>query len=154
MQESTILSAVDIMIRTERMHKQLIVSTVDRFGIHRTEHMILMHVSRSDRLHSQKSLAEHIGVSSAAITGALKKLEKDGYVKRVQGSDNRYNEVEITDSGKKIVEESKALFSEIDTSLFMGFSEEELRGYIRYLEKINENIKRRLPVSNERRCNK
>ena len=140
MNESKIFSAVNTMIRTDRMHKHLLDSNVGKIGIHRTQHRILMYISRNNKLGSQKSLAEHIGISAAAITGALKKLEQDGYIKRAQGSDNRYNEVQITDLGKKAVEDTRALFSELDTSLFEGFSDDELDGYIYYLEKIQNNI--------------
>ena len=140
MNENRIFSAVNTMIKTDRMHKHLLDSNVGKIGIHRTQHRILMYISRNNKLGSQKSLAEHLGVSAAAITGALKKLECDGYIKRAQGSDNRFNEVEITDLGKKAVEDTKQLFSALDTSLFEGFTDEELDGYIYYLEKIQKNI--------------
>lgn len=140
MTNSKISSAISIMIKTDRMHKQLIDSAVSSMGLHRTHHMILMHVSKNNRLKSQKILADHIGVTQAAITGALKKLEKDGYICRVQGEDNRYNEIELTETGKKVVEKTRALFSNVDTSLFEGFSDDELDGYIAYLEKIQKNI--------------
>lgn len=152
MTESKISSAVNTMIQTDRMHKHLLDTTVSSIGIHRTHHRILMYIARNNRLDSQKALADHIGVSPAAITGALKKLERDGYVKRVQGSDNRYNEVEITEAGKKVVEDSRALFTSVDMSLFDGFTEEELDEYIAILGKIQCNIKKRLPCASEGRC--
>ena len=152
MTESKISSAVNTMIQTDRMHKHLLDTTVSSIGIHRTHHRILMYIARNNRLDSQKALADHIGVSPAAITGALKKLERDGYVKRVQGSDNRYNEVEITEAGKKVVEDSRALFTSVDMSLFEGFTEEELDEYIAILGKIQCNIKKRLPCASEGRC--
>ncbi len=152
MTESKISSAVNTMIQTDRMHKHLLDTTVSSIGIHRTHHRILMYIARNNRLDSQKALADHISVSPAAITGALKKLERDGYVKRVQGSDNRYNEVEITEAGKKVVEDSRALFTSVDMSLFDGFTEEELDEYIAILGKIQCNIKKRLPCASEGRC--
>ena len=141
MQDNTIVSAVNQMIKTVRMHKQLIDSKVANICIHRTAHRILMHIAKNDRLESQKALAEHIGITPAAITGELKKLEKEGYIKRVHGNDNRYNTVEITDEGKKVVEETRTLFSEIDNAMFSDFTEEELETYIKALEKIQNNIK-------------
>lgn len=143
MTEDKIFSAVNIMIQTDRMHKQLIDSSVADIGIHRTQHRILMHIARNNKLDSQKSLADHISVTPAAITGALKKLEQGGYIRRVQGADNRYNEVVITESGKRIVRETRELFMGIDRALFEGFTEDELDGYISYLEKIQKNIKKR-----------
>ena len=145
MEGTKISSAVNIMIKTERMHKHLFDHTVMGIGIHRTQHRILMYIARNKRLGSQKVLAEHIGVTPAAITGAIKKLEADGYVRRTQGSDNRFRELELTESGQAIVEKTRELFLDMDTSLFDGFSEEELDGYIAYLEKIQINIRKRMP---------
>ena len=144
MNEEKISRAVNIMIQTDRMHKHLFDSNVSKIGIHRTQHRVLMHIARHGKLESQKSLAEHIGITPAAITGVLKKLESDGYIERVQGSDNRYNEVKMTERGRAVVEESFLLFLRLDTSLFAGFSDEELDGYIYCLEKIQNNIRKNL----------
>ena len=152
MTESKISSAVNTMIQTERMHKHLLDSTAGSISIHRTHHRILIYIARNNPLGSQKALADHIGVSPAAITGALKKLETDGYIKRVQGSDNRFNSVEITEAGRELLESTKARFIAVDTSLFEGFSDDELDGYFSMLEKIQSNIKKRLPGAMEGRC--
>ncbi len=152
MTEHKISSAVNTMIQTERMHKHLLDSAVSSIGIHRTHHRILIYIAHNNPLDSQKALADHIGISPAAITGALKKLENDGYIKRVQGSDNRFNVVEITDEGKMLIENTRALFISVDTTLFEGFTDEELEEYISILEKIQCNIKKRLPDASEGRC--
>ena len=141
MEENKYFTAVINMFRTHKMHKQLLDMQVSDFGMCNTQHRILMHIARNKKLDSQKSLAEHFGVTPAAITGALQKLEKDGYIKRIQGTDNRYNEVEITESGRRIVEETKVQFSEIDRRIFENFSADEIEQYTSYLERIQENIK-------------
>ena len=145
MEGTKVSSAVNIMIKTERMHRHLFDHTVMGIGIHRTQHRILMHIARKEKLGSQKSLADHIGVTPAAITGAIKRLEADGYVRRTQGADNRYREIELTEAGRCIVERTREMFLDMDTSLFDGFTEEELDGYIEYLEKIQSNIRKRMP---------
>lgn len=150
MNEEKISSAVNIMIKTDRMHKHLLESEVSKIGLHRTQHRILMHIARHGKLLSQKSLAEHIGITPAAVTGLLKKLEQDGYIERVQGDDNRYNEVKVTELGKRVVEDSFKMFSQLDTSLFEGFSDSELDGYIRCLTKIQENIRKRIEGTEEK----
>ena len=149
MNQEKISSAVNIMIQTDRMHKHLLDTNVSKIGLHRTQHRVLMHIARHGKLFSQKSLAEHIGITPAAITGVLKKLEHDGYIERVQGDDNRYNEIKVTELGKSIVEESFLLFTRLDTSLFEGFSDSELDGYIEYLEKIQQNIRKNLDSAPE-----
>ncbi|MBO5907857.1 MAG: MarR family transcriptional regulator [Clostridia bacterium] len=136
--------AVEMMIRTDHMHRAMIDGRVREIGIHRTQHRILMHLARCGMLPSQKELAERLDITAAAVTGALKKIERDGYIERKLGHDNRYNELEITDKGRALVERTRALFSEADVSMFDGFSDGELESYIACLEKLEGNIKRNM----------
>ncbi len=128
-------------MKINREHKHLIDSQVTKIGIHRTQHRILMHLAREGDLPSQKKLAEIFEITPAAITGALQKLEKDGYIERKIGSDNRFNEVTITEKGKEIVEITRELFAEADNALFTGFSDEELTVFSAFLERIIANVK-------------
>ena len=130
MQEKNLFRAIDVMIRTNHMHKALIDSRVRTLGIHRTQHRILMHLARHERLPSQKELAEHLDITPAAVTCALKKIENDGYVERTLGHDNRYNELRITEKGRALVTQTKELFCEADSAMFEDFSDEELESYI------------------------
>lgn len=135
------MRAVEMMIRTDHMHRALIDSRVHEIGVHRTQHRILMHLARHEHLPSQKELAEHLDITPAAVTGALKKMERDGYIERTLGQDNRFNEIRITEKGRDLVKLTRRLFSEADMSVFEGFSEEELSSYLRFLEKMQENMR-------------
>lgn len=142
MSETKLSQAINMMIKTDHMHKSLIDSRVGALGIHRTQHRILMHLAKHDKLPSQKELAEHLNVTPAAVTGALKKMEKDGYVERTLGQDNRYNELRITEKGRELVIKTRRLFCEADASMFEGFTDEELDTYISCLERLQANIKK------------
>lgn len=142
MEEKNAFTAVNMLIRTNRMHKRLLDSTVcANIGLHRTQHIILMHLAKEKFLTSQKALAEHLNITAAAVTGALKKLEAGGYIERkAVCGDNRYNEITITELGRRVVEDSRAMFQKIDKSLFEDFSDVEILEFIGYLEKIQNNI--------------
>lgn len=142
MSESKLSRAIDMMVKTDHMHKALIDSRVHTLGIHRTQHRILMILARHDKLPSQKELAEYLNVTPAAITIALKKIENDGYVEKTLGQDNRYNELRITEKGRELVKKTRKIFTEADESMFVGFTDEELDSYISCLERLQENIKK------------
>lgn len=142
MTDTKLSKAIDMMIRTDHMHKALIDSRVRTLGIHRTQHRILMHLARHDKLPSQKELADCLDVTPAAITVTLKKIEKDGYVEKTLGQDNRYNELRITEKGRELVKKTKKIFSEADSSMFEGFTDDELDTYVSCLEKLQENIRK------------
>lgn len=129
------------MISTNKMHKMAIETVVDDIGIGRGRHQILMHLARAERFSSQKELAEHLGITQAAVTMALSKLERDGLIKRESGADNRFNEIIITDRGRDIIEHSRNHFTEVDSDTFANFTEEELMLFSKCLDKMQENLK-------------
>lgn len=140
MERNEYFSCMDLLIKINRRHKKLIDRSIStEIGLHRTQHIILMKLSDQGTLPSQKDLAEHIGVSAAAISGALKKLEDDGYIERKIGEDNRFNKIEITERGIECVSKTKKIFAEIDKSMFDGFDKSELELLIQLLERMNNN---------------
>ena len=69
--DEKITRAVDMMIRTEKMRRTLFDGIVKEIGIHRTQHRMLMHISRCGTLTSQKALAELLGITPAAVNKTL-----------------------------------------------------------------------------------
>ena len=147
MADTKLTQAIDMMIKTDRLHRTLIDSRVRDIGIHRTQHRILMQLAREGKLPSQKELADRLDITPAAVTGALKKIEQDGYIKRTSGHDTRFNEIKITEKGRALVALTKELFSKADASMFEGFSDEELDTYISCLEKFQANIRKQMENS-------
>ena len=142
MNESKLSTAINMMIKTDHMHRAMIDARVGNLGIHRTQHRILMHLAKHEKLPSQTELAKHLDITPAAVTGALKKIEQDGYVERTLGHDNRYNELRITDKGREIVKQTRMMFCQVDSSVFDGFTDEELDTYIACLEKLQANMRK------------
>ena len=67
MEENKIFLAVNAMMRTHRMHKQLIESNVSKIGIHSTHHRILMHTPQNGQgFKFNSSLISHPPRSSAS----------------------------------------------------------------------------------------
>ena len=125
-----------------RMHRATVDMRMSATGIHRSQHMILMYLYKNNEKISQKDIAKHFEISAAAVAVSLKKLEAGGYIERnCSKNDNRYNEIQITDKGKDIVDFSHSLFEEIDTQTFDGINEQEKQTLVNLLDKIRSNLK-------------
>lgn len=132
---------VDTVIRINHMHRNVCDAYIDSIGIHRHQHMVLVKLSRGEKITSQKALADAFGISPAAITVILKKLEKAGYISRAcSETDNRYNEIRITEAGLALVQESQKIFSGIDAVMLEGFSPEEVEQMTELLLRVKENL--------------
>lgn len=124
-----------------RDHKSVIDQYLNDTRLHKSQHRLLMCLSNLGKNVSQRDLAEHLNITPAAVAVTLKKLDKDGIItKKTSEEDNRFNEVELTDKGKKIVKESQKIFQCIDERIFDGFSEEELVQLESYLDRVQKNI--------------
>ena len=143
MDQSLMDSVVRATLRVNRHHRQLIEERVRDIGFHRTAHMTLMHLARTDKSPSQKELAERFSITPAAVTGIIKNLERDGYITRSVGKDSRVNEISITPLGREVVERSREAFYSIDCAMFAGFTDEELSAYLSVMERIESNLMRK-----------
>jgi len=137
---------VSSLMKTERMHKTVVDSRISALGIHRGQHSILREIARAERnpdgkALSQKDIAQRFGVSAAAVAMMMKKMEAEGYITRnMSSSDNRFNELHLTELGHSILSQSHEIFHEIDAATYDGISEEDLEIFLRCLSKMQENL--------------
>ncbi len=133
--------AVHRYICVSHLHHSAIEGRVSRLGFHHSQHRTLMHLARYEHIPSQKELANAMGISPAAVTATLKRLEGDGYIARtITDTDNRRNEIRITESGRRTVEESRAIFEAVDTAMFADFSDSELAVFTALLDRLQANL--------------
>lgn len=126
--------------RADRAFKRAIEWRVKDTGVYRSQHRLLMHLSRQPNC-SQVELAEQLEVSPSAIAVSIKKLEKGGYIRReTDESDNRVHQVTITQKGEQIIQKSITMFRETERQMFQGFSDEEMEKLAELLERIYQNL--------------
>ncbi len=140
--DSPYMNAVRLLIRVMRRHHACVERRIGDLGIHHGQHRMLMQLARHEGdVPSQKELAEIMGISPAAVTATLKKLEREGYISRsMTDEDNRRNEIRITEKGLSKVTESRAVFEATDTEMFAGFTPEEIATFISFMERLDRNL--------------
>ena len=145
-EKNSLCCAVASLMKTERMHKTVVDSRISALGIHRGQHSILRESARAEKnpdakALSQKDIAQRFGVSAAAVAMMMKKMEAEGYITRnMSTTDNRFNELHLTELGYSMLSQSREIFHEIDAATYNGISEEELTVFMRCLEKMQENL--------------
>lgn len=130
------------VMKVSHLHRTTVENYMNRcnMGISPAQHRILITIAHNNRV-NQKELAKMLEVSPATVTICLKKLVKENYIKKESlENDNRYNILEVTEKGKKIIDKSVKSISEIDNKMFDNFSEEELRIFSGYLNRIYNNL--------------
>ena len=142
MPESPYMETVHVFLRIMRRHHACVERRIGDLGIHHSQHRMLIYLTHhTGEIPSQRELAEVLGVSPAAVTTTLKRLEKEGYISRsITDEDNRRNEIRITEKGRTKVAESRVIFESVDTAMFEGFTEDEMETLIHFMERIDRNL--------------
>ena len=126
---------------TDRLHHCCIEKYVQKLGIHRNQHMMLMYLSR-EQVESQKEIAEKFHISTAAVANTLKSLEKSGYILRVVCEDDtRKNVISITEKGRQVIDASQKHFDFVDNSMVDGITRAQLDEFYKILEIFQANLK-------------
>jgi DNA-binding MarR family transcriptional regulator len=113
------------------------------FGLTEAQFDILMMLeTQSDNgLLSQTELGHMLLVNRSNVTGLVDRVEQAGWVRRVpDGIDRRINLVEITESGRKILNNTKNVYMKRIEEITSVLSENEKRLLVEILEKIRKKI--------------
>ncbi len=134
-------SVCSLFRQTDRMHRNLFEkATAKAFGIHRSQHMVLMCISQNNQV-SQNEIAQLMKISPAAASVTVKKLEFGDYIERRTGNnDSRKNIVVLTEKGKTVVDKTHKIFCEIDNKMIEGVSQRELEIFGTCLERMQKNL--------------
>lgn len=90
---------------------------------------------------SLKDIGELLGKEKSTITTLVNKLQKQGYVDKVKGQEDRRNTyVCLTEKGKEIESKFREISTEVQNTAYRNFTEEEKKELLRLLKKLNQNF--------------
>ena len=88
-----------------------------------------------------KTIAERCGLAITSLTTMLERMEKSGLIIRQQDSgDKRKILIFLTDKAKALKEDYDAVSDRMSAIFYQGFTEEEIRNFEEYLERIRLNL--------------
>ncbi len=141
MEENRPRETMGRLMKVNRLHRSVVEKRFKELGVHRTQHMMLVYISKSESPPSQKQLAEHFDVTPAAIAMSLKKMEKNGLIERTASKgDNRVNVVQLSEKGKSVLDQTRELFKVMDETAIQGISCEEFEILNSALDRMTVNL--------------
>ena len=140
MRTDQIRENIDVLIHTMRLHHRIVEKRIDGLGVHHSQHRMLMRLACLGKSASQKDIASAMDVSPACVARTLKHLRAAGLIDKAEGADGRCNEISILPEGRRLVEDSLAVFRQIGAEMYEGISGEELAQLSELLRRIQGNL--------------
>lgn len=128
--------------KTDLLLTSFIKSKLDPFNLAPEQNLIMLLLWEKDGL-SQNQVVEKLGKDKTNVARMCSNLEKKGFIKRVNCSDDRRSvKLYLSPLGKELGEKVIPIAEESNSTLCKGISEEELILFDRILTKISENIRK------------
>jgi DNA-binding MarR family transcriptional regulator len=113
---------------------------LDQTGMFRGQGMLLKILVHHDGI-THSEIAERLEISPAAVTKVIKRLEEQNMLKRQPDpKDDRISRVFIQPEGKRMADNIRNIFIQLDERMFQGFSEEELEQLHGFLLRMQSNL--------------
>jgi DNA-binding MarR family transcriptional regulator len=101
--------------------------------------MMLRHQGGTEGL-SQARLSELMVVGRANVTGLVDRLERDNLIRRTDTKDRRYNIIQLTDKGQKLLDKIEPSYTKEVFRLMGSFTKQDLKELTRLLEKARKRF--------------
>ncbi len=132
------------ILRLYSMHKKVSFRRFADLGLSQGQPKVIEILLYNDGC-AQKMLAELCGIQPATLSCLLKKMERDGLVRREPGtlsSGVHIMHVNLTDEGRHLAERILISEDEVENVCFSGFTEDEKAAFISSLDRILCNLKK------------
>lgn len=110
-------------------------------GISDTVQNILYVLCGNDNRCLQSDICRQSGINRQTINSAIHKLEKDGIIRREQGS-GRNTVICLIEAGRAFAETRACVLFEIEDNIFNEWAEEDQQEYVRLMQKFHDSLKR------------
>ena len=90
---------------------------------------------------TQGEIAEFLYISAASVATSCKRLEQEGLLeRRVDPVNRRKNQLFVTEEGKELTLQKRAMLDRVNALAFAGIDEEDARAFARVLDKMMDNL--------------
>ena len=108
-----------------KLHRQRADELLTKIGLHVGQEMLLAALWDNEGI-TQTELAERMMIQAPTLTNSLRRLERDGFVKRSADlEDQRISRVYLTEKGHSLKEAIQEKWGQLEEESFGGFSVEE-----------------------------
>lgn len=101
--------------------------------------MLLRHQGAGEGL-SQARLSELMQVNRPNVTGLVDRLEREGLVRRTAAADRRYNIIQLTDKGERLLDKADGAYGREVQAVMGALSKSELAALIKACGKLRGNL--------------
>lgn len=128
------------LFRINKLYTEKSNHNLKEFNVTRSDMSFLFKLNEMGET-TQKDLAESRNLNNATVTRALERLEKKGFVKRVDDEkDKRKKNVFLTHEGKRIINKILKKHNSYKKEIFKDFNENEFHNLMTLLDKLLFNL--------------
>ena len=138
MSENLSLKAFVVLMKASKSLQEVTKDDISNHGMRMSDFEILEALYHKDKL-TVREVSEAVLINTGSITYVIDKLEKKGLIERSNCKDDRrVVYIQITDEGKKLMDNIFPAHQRVIEELFEGISEEDKDTVIKVLKQVGK----------------
>ncbi len=134
-------SMIDSLYINRGLYYALFVPVCSKYKLTMTEMLVLLYLAKNQQCDTASGIVDRLKITKSHISASVRDLEERGYLQgSYMGHDRRTIHLRLCDEAAKIVREGNQVQQEFLSVVSRGFSEEEIKTFGGYLERINANV--------------
>ncbi|MDC3418260.1 MarR family winged helix-turn-helix transcriptional regulator [Aquibacillus salsiterrae] len=121
--------------QTTRFLSKVVNERLQKHGIFQSQWMILYCIKKFGPM-TQTEIWKYLNVEAPTVTRTLTKLERNGWIVRQKGKDQREKIVDLTDKAKSEITEIETTIDTFESEMLKGLSPEECEQLSNLLAKV------------------
>jgi DNA-binding MarR family transcriptional regulator len=133
--------SVGFLIRDTMMHSQIVLrSRIQSYNLSTAQYYLLRVLWEEEGL-SQRELSQRVCTTEPTTQSALLRMEKQGFVKRVQNKkDRRANHIYLTRKGRNLEAKLIPFAMNVNELASNGISKKDIKAFMKTIQKIRANF--------------
>jgi DNA-binding MarR family transcriptional regulator len=125
---------------------------LESIGLHPAQGMILFRLWKEEGI-PQRALAQAMHITPPTACATLQRMERDGWIERRRDElDQRVLRVYLTDAARRLRQEAKAMFAELDKEMTSLLTEQEHKILKQSLLKVHNYLLQTESAGGDRAC--
>lgn len=136
----------------ENLYTRVVSPCCEKHGLSYMEFTVLMFLANNPQFDTASQIVKHRNLTKSYVSVSIRNLEEKGLLlKEYRDSNHRSIHLLLTEKSAPIVEDGRKFQKNFREILFEGFSEEDIVTFMKFIERIDNNINNCKIKSNSKR---
>lgn len=131
---------IDNLYVNRELYSELFMPICAKYHMTKTEMLVLLFLSHHSGDDTATHIVDKLKITKSHVSASVRDLEKRGYLQgRCDGDNRRMIHLQLCDDAAEVIRDAEQVQREYLSVISRGFTEEEMKSFVSYITRMNDN---------------